>query len=139
QSGRLEYFSVDSRQQPLAQWLTRPILDMRLARVPVDALREDALEERGKARDLAQIYRSYLERLDERRLVDLPGCLSVAVGELHAHRTSLPDGLCVLIPEPLQLTALEQQLVVKLKAVVPVRAPDAAAAFSPAAVRQRIG
>ena len=115
EDGRLKYFQHLEQFDGLARLLARSIRDFRLAELSVDDLKDQAFESSDKAADIRFVFDSYLQALEERKLLDYAQCVQMARQELDNDGMSLPENLTVLLPAQLQVTALERFFIESLQ------------------------
>lgn len=113
-AGRLEHFAKLPSIEGLARLVTRSIQDLRLAGQTPHALSPTGWESEAKGRELGILFDAYCEGLTANRLVDYADCVQLAIDSLSQGSLQLPQQLCVLIPEPLAPSALEQRLLDQL-------------------------
>ena len=100
----------------LAETVYRAIDAMRRAGLGAGDLNADCFEVPEKGRELKEILREYLAALDRRRWIDRAGVLHMAIERLRSDPAALDEGVLVLIPESIDVTGLERQLLDALPA-----------------------
>lgn len=94
----------------LSQTMLAAIESIRQASIEAKMLRPGAFEVAAKARDVGRLLQEYLGKLDALRLVDYAAVLQMAKARLKKDRSALADDVLILMPEDLELTALEREL-----------------------------
>ena len=100
----------------LAESVYRAIDALRRAGLGAGDLNADYFEVPEKGRELREILRDYLAALDRRRWIDRAGVLHMAIERLRTDSDALDAGVLVLIPESIDVTGLERQLLDALPA-----------------------
>ena len=95
----------------LSQTMLSAIEAIRLAGMEAKMLRPATFEVPAKAKDVGRLLQEYLGQLDTLRLGDYAAVLRMAKNRLKTDRSALPDDVLILIPEDMELTALERELV----------------------------
>jgi ATP-dependent helicase/nuclease subunit B len=99
------------QQSPgLSQTMHAAIEAVRLAGMDAAMLKPGAFEVAAKAKDIAKLLNEYLRQLNVLKLVDYAEVLRMAKTRLTTDRTALAVDAWYLIPEDLELTALEREL-----------------------------
>ena len=83
---------------------------IRLAGMEAKMLRPGAFEVAAKAKDVGRLLQEYLGQLDALRLVDYAAVLQMAKARLKKDLSALAEDVLILMPEDLELTALEREL-----------------------------
>jgi RecB family exonuclease len=94
----------------LAETVYRAIDAMRRAGLGAGDMNAECFEVPEKGRELKEILRDYLAALDRRRWIDRAGVLRIAIERLRTDPAALEKGVVVLIPESIDVTGLERQL-----------------------------
>jgi ATP-dependent helicase/nuclease subunit B len=108
------YLSELQPSAALSQTLLSAIESIRLAGMDAKMLRPGAFEVAAKAKDVGRLLQEYLAGLDALRFVDYAAVLQMAKARLRKDRSALADDVLILLPEDLELTALEGELLESL-------------------------
>ena len=108
--GESGYLSDLQPSAGLSQTMLSAIEAIRLAGMEAKMLRPGAFEVAAKAEDVGRLLREYLGQLDALRLVDYAAVLQMAKARLKKDLSSLAEDVLILMPEDLELTALEREL-----------------------------
>ena len=120
EENQLQYFTTSPFAENLASLLARSITDLRLAGVEPSQLEARHFSNKEKAADLRLLYSDFIEGLHASQLVDYAACLQQVIFSLSARSLPLPQDLIVLLPEPWQLTMLEQLFLLTLEKQAPI-------------------
>ncbi len=102
------YLSRMSQSPGVARMLLRAIEDLRRAGLGLGDFSLDLFEVPQKGRELIDLLRAYLEELEERELLDYAGLLKLAMDNLGKGLFTVEPSVLILMPEDLQVGALEQ-------------------------------
>ena len=108
--GESGYLSDLQPSAGLSQTMLSAIEAIRLAGMEAKMLRPGAFEVAAKAKDVGRLLQEYLGQLDSLRLVDYAAVLQMAKARLKKDRSALAEDVLILMPEDLELTALEREL-----------------------------
>ena len=108
--GESGYLSELQPSASLSQTMLSAIEAVRLAGLEAKMLRPGAFEVAAKAKDVDRLLQEYLGQLDSLRLVDYAAVLQMAKARLKKDRSALAEDVLILVPEDLELTALEHEL-----------------------------
>ena len=100
----------------LAETVYRAVEAMRRAGLGAGDLRGDCFEVPEKGRELKEIMREYLAALDRRNWIDRAGMLHMAIERLRRDSAAIDKNVLVLVPEGIDVTGLERQLLDALPA-----------------------
>lgn len=128
----------------LSQTMLSAIETIRLAGMDAKMLRRDAFEVAAKAKDVGRLLQEYLKQLDALGLVDYAAVLRIAQDRLKTDSSALAGDVLVLVPDYLELTALERDLldslpkekVLALGVDQPATVPDEASGSHPRPLSQ---
>jgi ATP-dependent helicase/nuclease subunit B len=112
--GESGYLSGLQPSASLSQTVLSAIEAVRLAGMEAKMLRPGAFEVAAKAKDVGRLLQKYLGQLDALGLVDYAAVLRMARHRLKADPSALGDEVLILVPEDLELTALERELLESL-------------------------
>lgn len=107
---KLNYFHNVQSIEGLCDLMARSIRDMRLARISPESVSVNAFESPAKAEDVRQIYRAYVDLLEDQRVVDYSACIKLATDGLDSGSIQLPPDLLILLPELPTISRAEQHL-----------------------------
>lgn len=130
--GKSAYLSNLQPSAGLSQTMLSAIETVRLAGIDAKMLRPGAFEVAAKAKDVSSLLQEYLTQLDALGLVDYAAVLRMSKNRLKTDSSALAEDVLVLVPDDLELTALERELldllpsekVVVLGVDQPVTVPD---------------
>ena len=108
--GESGYLSDLQPSAGLSQTMLSAIETIRLAGMEAKMLRPGAFEVAAKAKDVGRLLQEYLGQLDALGLVDYAAVLQMAKNRLKTDRSALAEDVLILVPEDLELTALEREL-----------------------------
>jgi len=108
--GKSAYLSNLQPSAGLSQTMLSAIETMRLAGIDARMLRPDAFEVAAKAKDIGRLLQEYLKQLDALGLMDYAAVLRMAKNRLKTDPSALAADSLVLVPDDLELTALERDL-----------------------------
>ncbi|MFP6576852.1 MAG: PD-(D/E)XK nuclease family protein [Pirellulaceae bacterium] len=129
---QLDYLALAQPSAGLAETVLSSINAIRLAGLSATDLERSCFEVSRKGDDLERLLTHYLELLEEEKLVDYAWVLQEAAQQLESGASPLSADIQILVPEDLELTALETRLLASLSAqqlhleVDPVAVADAA-------------
>lgn len=83
---------------------------LRLAGIDPDSLEAGSFEAAGKGSDLASILREYEGFLEDEGFVDYAAVLTAAGERLRSDHRCLGEGTVVLLPDDLEMTSLEKEM-----------------------------
>jgi PD-(D/E)XK nuclease superfamily len=117
----------------MAETVLSAVDAIRRAGLSSEDLHVDRFEVAEKGHELREIYGAYVKALEDGRWIDRAGALQLAVNRLESADAALPAGVLILVPEDIDLTGLESQLlaavprkqVFKLRVDQPGSAPKA--------------
>ncbi len=79
-------------------------------------LHADRFEVADKGHELKEIYGAYVKVLEDGKWIDRAGALQLAIKRLESDREALPKGLLLLVPEDIDVSGLENQLLAAMPA-----------------------
>ncbi len=114
----LDYFAEVSNIDSLANLALRTFNDLRLAKLEPHCIGNSLVagdfESEAKGRDLHKLFHAYRNHLDACKSIDYAGGVQLAITGICDGSIVLPTELLVLLPEELQLSALESELLTAL-------------------------
>lgn len=108
------YLSPLAPTFPLFQKLFATIEALRLSNISSDELHNDHFETPGKGMDIRLLLSEYERYLKQKRLFDRAEILKKAISVIEQNQIALLPDTLLLIPEELELSVLEKQLIHRL-------------------------
>jgi hypothetical protein len=108
--GKSGYLSNLQPSAGLSQTMLSAIETIRLAGIDAKLLRPGAFEVAAKAKDVSRLLQEYLGQLDSLGLVDYAAVLRMGKNRLRTDSSALAGDMLVLVPDDMELTALEREL-----------------------------
>jgi ATP-dependent helicase/nuclease subunit B len=120
----------------LAETVFKAVDAIRRAGLSSEDLHVDRFEVADKGHELKEIYSAYVKALEDGKWIDRAGALQLAVARLKSAEAALPRSVLILVPDDIDLSGLERQLlaavprqqVLKLPVDQPGSAPEASGA-----------
>jgi len=110
--GDLRYFSTLQERESLASLIFPVIRELRMSGIDPANLNPDKFVDPAKGKELGQIFRNYLAKLEQKQGIDDAGILKRAIAKIG--RAEESSGL-FLIPEDLEVFPLEKEFLQSLK------------------------
>ena len=108
--GESAYLSNLQPSAGLSQTMLSAVEAIRLAGIEGKMLRPGVFEVAAKAKDVGALLQEYLRQLDALGLVDYAAVLRMGRNRLKTDPSALAEDVLILVPEDLELTALEREL-----------------------------
>lgn len=117
------YIGTQQQSFALSQTIFATINALRTAGVEPPDVKPAEFEVGAKGKELAAVYREYIEMLKEEKLTDYPEVLRMATDRLRKNNKTLSNDMVVLLPEDLDLHEMEKRFVDSIPTEKLVRLP----------------